>query len=86
MIGSWDLYLKTLCNYSKVGSNLNSSQLIFTSEAMLVEGAIHFFSFLIKPACAAGKMHASKETPYSSTVTIEIAQSIQLQTVFSEEL
>jgi hypothetical protein len=40
---------------------------------MLVEGAIDF-SFLIKPACAAGKMHASKETPRSSRVTIEIAQ------------
>ena len=46
MIGSWDLYLKSLCNYSKVGSNLNGSQSNFTSEAMLVEGAIDFLFLL----------------------------------------
>lgn len=40
----------------------------------LLKAPLIFFSFLIKPACVAGKMHASKETPCSSTVTIEIAQ------------
>ena len=48
----------------------------------LLKAPLIFFSFLIKPACAAGKMHASKETPCTSTVTIAIAQGSNCKLYF----